>query len=65
LKSEGKLLEAERLEMRTRQDMESLLEFGRCPGIENYSRHIDKRQPGQRPWTLVDYFPKDFAFAHR
>jgi len=59
-KSQGKLLEAERLEMRTRQDMESLLEFGRCPGIENYSRHIDKRQPGQRPWTLMDYFPKDY-----
>ena len=60
LKSEGKLLEAERLEMRTRNDIESLLEFGRCPGIENYSRHIDKRKPGQRPWTLIDYFPKDF-----
>lgn len=60
LNQEGKLLEAERLEMRTRQDMESMLEFGRCPGIENYSRHIDKRQPGQRPFTLVDYFPKDF-----
>jgi len=59
-KSQGKLLEAEGLEMRTRQDMESLLEFGRCPGIENYSRHIDKRQPGQRPWTLMDYFPKDY-----
>jgi excinuclease ABC subunit B len=59
-KSQGKLLEAERLEMRTRQDMESLLEFGMCPGIENYSRHIDKRAPGQRPWTLMDYFPKDF-----
>ena len=59
-KSQGKLLEAERLDMRTRQDMESLLEFGRCPGIENYSRHIDKRQPGQRPWTLMDYFPKDY-----
>ncbi len=59
-KSEGKLLEAERLEMRTRQDIDSLLEFGRCPGIENYSRHIDKRAPGQRPWTLLDYFPKDF-----
>lgn len=59
-KKEGKLLEAERLEMRTRQDMESLQEFGRCPGIENYSRHIDKRKPGQRPWTLMDYFPKDF-----
>lgn len=59
-KSQGKLLEAERLDLRTRQDMESLQEFGMCPGIENYSRHIDKRQPGQRPWTLMDYFPKDF-----
>jgi excinuclease ABC subunit B len=59
-RKEGKLLEAERLEMRTRQDMESLQEFGMCPGIENYSRHIDKRLPGQRPWTLMDYFPKDF-----
>ncbi len=59
-KKEGKLLEAERLEMRTRQDIESLLEFGRCPGIENYSRHIDKRAPGQRPWCLMDYFPKDY-----
>lgn len=59
-RSNGKLLEAERLETRTRQDIESLLEFGRCPGIENYSRHIDKRAPGQRPWTLIDYFPKDF-----
>ncbi len=59
-KREGKLLEAERLEMRTRQDIESLLEFGRCPGIENYSRHIDKRKPGQRPWCLMDYFPKDY-----
>ena len=56
----GKLLEAERLEMRTKQDMENMLEFGMCPGIENYSRHIDKRQPGQRPFTLIDYFPKDF-----
>ena len=59
-KKEGKLLEAERLEMRTRQDIESLLEFGRCPGIENYSRHIDKRKSGQRPWCLMDYFPKDY-----
>lgn len=59
-KKEGKLLEAERLEMRTRQDIESLLEFGRCPGIENYSRHIDKRKLGQRPWCLMDYFPKDY-----
>lgn len=60
LRKEGKLLEAERLEMRTNNDMESLLEFGRCPGIENYSRHIDKRKPGQRPWCLIDYFPSDF-----
>lgn len=59
-KSEGKLLEAERLEMRTRQDIESMLEFGRCPGIENYSRHIDGRRPGERPYTLLDYMPKDF-----
>lgn len=59
-RNEGKFLEAERLGMRTRQDVESLLEFGRCPGIENYSRHIDGRKPGQRPWTLIDYFPDDF-----
>ena len=60
LRQEGKLLEAERLEMRTNQDMESMQEFGMCPGIENYSRHIDKRKPGQRPFCLMDYFPKDF-----
>ena len=54
------MLETERLEMRTNQDMESMLEFGICPGIENYSRHIDKRKPGERPWCLIDYFPKDF-----
>ena len=59
-KDNGKLLEAERLEMRTKQDMENMLEFGMCPGIENYSRHIDKRAPGQRPFSLIDYFPKDF-----
>ena len=59
-KSEGKLLEAERLELRTNQDIENMLEFGMCPGIENYSRHIDKRQPGERPWCLIDYFPEDF-----
>ncbi len=59
-RSEGKLLEAERLELRTKQDIESLKEFGICPGIENYSRHIDGRKPGQRPWTLMDYFPKDY-----
>ena len=59
-KEQGKLLEAERLELRTNQDMESMQEFGMCPGIENYSRHIDKRAPGTRPWCLIDYFPKDF-----
>ncbi len=59
-RSQGKLLEAERLEMRTRQDMESMKEFGRCPGIENYSRHIDGRKPGQRPYSLMDYMPDDF-----
>ena len=58
-KSEGKLLEAERLEMRTNQDIENMEEFGMCPGIENYSRHIDKRKPGQRPFCLIDYFDKD------
>ena len=62
-KKEGKLLEAERLEQRTNQDVESMLEFGHCPGIENYSRHIDKRKPGQRPFTLMDYFPKDFLLV--
>ena len=59
-KKEGKILEAERLESRTRQDIDSLKEFGMCPGIENYSRHIDNRPPGARPWTLLDYYPKDF-----
>ena len=59
-KSQGKLLEAERLEMRTNQDVENMEEFGMCPGIENYSRHIDKRKEGQRPFCLIDYFPKDF-----
>ena len=56
---EGKLLEAERLEMRTNQDIENMEEFGMCPGIENYSRHIDKRKPGQRPFCLIDYFGED------
>ena len=55
-----KYLEKERLEMRTNQDIENMEEFGMCPGIENYSRHIDKRKPGTRPYCLLDYFPKDF-----
>ncbi len=59
-RAEGKLLEAERLEMRTKQDIDSMRELGRCPGIENYSRHIDGRKEGERPFTLLDYMPKDF-----
>ena len=63
-KNEGKLLEAERLEQRTRRDMESLQEFGVCPGIENYSRHIDKRKPGEPPFTIFDYFKnKDYLIV--
>ena len=57
---EMKPLEYERIDQRTRHDIEMLREVGMCPGIENYSRHIDGRQPGQRPYTLIDYFPKDF-----
>ena len=60
LEREGKLLEKQRLEQRASYDMEALREFGVCPGIENYSRHIDGRKPGERPYTLLDYFPKDF-----
>lgn len=59
-KDETKLLEYERLDQRTRHDVEMLKEVGMCPGIENYSRHIDGRKEGQRPYTLIDYFPKDF-----
>ncbi|HAU37656.1 MAG TPA: excinuclease ABC subunit B [Phycisphaerales bacterium] len=60
LKNAGKLLEAQRLQARTRYDVEMLREVGYCPGIENYSRHIDGRAPGEKPYTLIDYFPKDF-----
>src|SRR3954467_4408745 len=58
LRGEGKLLEAQRLLARTKYDMEMLLEVGYCSGIENYSRHLDGRQPGEKPYTLLDYFPK-------
>lgn len=58
--SEGKLLEKQRLEQRCLYDIEALREFGICSGIENYSMHIDGRKPGQRPYNLFDYFPKDF-----
>ncbi|MBQ7605345.1 MAG: excinuclease ABC subunit UvrB, partial [Firmicutes bacterium] len=55
----GKLLEAQRLEQRTHYDLEMLREVGRCKGIENYSRHLNNLPPGTRPYTLIDYFPKD------
>ena len=60
LKGQGKLLEAQRLEQRTRYDIEMLREMGFCQGIENYSRHLSGRPPGSRPYTLIDYFPEDF-----
>jgi len=60
LRGQGKLLEAQRLLARTKYDIEMLLEVGYCSGIENYSRHLDGRQPGEKPYTLIDYFPKDF-----
>ena len=60
LRGEGKLLEAQRLIARTKYDLELLLEVGVCPGIENYSRHLDGRQPGEKPYTLIDFFPKDY-----
>ena len=58
--SQGKLLEAQRLRMRTQYDLEMIQEMGYCNGIENYSMHIDGRQPGEPPFTLLDYFPKDY-----
>ena len=60
LKDRGKLLEAQRIEQRTRYDLEMLREVGSCKGIENYSRHLNGLSEGQRPYTLIDYFPKDF-----
>lgn len=59
-KDRGKLLEAQRIEQRTRYDMEMLREIGTCKGIENYSRHINGLEPGVRPYTLIDYLPEDF-----
>lgn len=63
LKREGKLLEAQRLEQRTRYDLEMLREVGYCNGIENYSRHLTGRQPGEPPECLIDYFPKDWLLV--
>lgn len=60
LRAAGKLLEAQRLEQRTNYDLEMMQEVGFCSGIENYSRHLDRRPPGSRPYTLLDYFPRDF-----
>jgi excinuclease ABC subunit B len=59
-KSENKLLEAQRIEQRTRYDLEMLREVGYCAGIENYSRHLDQRAAGSPPWTLIDYLPSDY-----
>jgi excinuclease ABC subunit B len=59
LQAEGKLLEAQRLRVRTEHDLEMLAETGVCSGIENYSRHLDGRRPGERPFTLLDFFPND------
>ncbi len=60
LRDQDKLLEAQRLEQRTRYDLEMLAEMGFCQGIENYSRHLSDRAPGSRPFTLIDYFPDDY-----
>ncbi len=60
LRAQGKLLEAQRLEARTNYDIEMLQEVGYCSGVENYSRHLQRRTPGSAPWTLLDYFPDDF-----
>lgn len=63
LKDNGKLVEAQRLEQRTRYDMEMMEEVGFCQGIENYSRHLSKRSAGTPPYTLIDYFPSDFLMV--
>jgi excinuclease ABC subunit B len=60
---QGKLLEAQRLEQRARYDLEMLREVGYCSGIENYSRHLDRRAPGTPPWTLIDFFPSDYLLV--
>ncbi len=63
LREQDKLLEAQRLEQRTRYDLEMLREVGYCSGIENYSRPLSRREPGSTPWTLLDYFPDDFLMV--
>jgi excinuclease ABC subunit B len=59
-RAQGKIIEAERIEERTLRDLDMLREFGYCPGIENYSLYLSRRKPGEAPFTLLDYFPKDF-----
>jgi excinuclease ABC subunit B len=61
--SQGKLLEAQRIKMRTEYDLEMMLEMGFCSGIENYSRHISGRPPGSQPYTLFDFFPSDYLLV--
>jgi excinuclease ABC subunit B len=63
LRGQAKLLEAQRLLARTKYDLEMIQEVGYCSGIENYSRHLDGRKPGEKPYTLIDYFPKDFLLV--
>ena len=63
LKAHGKLVEAQRLEQRTRYDLEMLREVGYCSGIENYSRHLEQRPPGSPPWTLMDYLPAEYLLV--
>ena len=63
LRQNGRLLEAQRLEQRTRYDLEMLREAGYCSGVENYSRHLDRRMPGEPPATLIDYFPDDYLLV--
>jgi len=60
LQAQDKLVEAQRLESRTKYDIEMLQEIGYCTGVENYSRHLQRRAPGSQPWTLIDYFPADY-----
>ncbi len=62
-KTEGKFLEAQRLEQRARYDLEMLKEVGYCSGIENYSRHLDGRPPGSHPWTMIDFLPSDYLLV--
>ncbi len=62
-KSEGKLIEAQRIDQRTRYDLEMLKEVGYCSGIENYSRHLDRRAAGTHPWTMIDFLPSDYLLV--